>query len=133
MNDRKTICNKCHHEFFSKPTLNEIVYPKCQSTEITIYIAIQDKIKVRDQIRGKAKDDNFPGKRKIRREFIVGSETRACDGKWVHKERIIDKENNRYKETVIDEETGEIIHESDEPLEKHQGHGSAKFTKEEKI
>jgi hypothetical protein len=132
MNDRKTICNKCQHEFFSKPTLNKIVCPKCQSTEITIYITVHDEMKARDQIRGKAKDDNFTGKRKIRREFISGSETRACDGKWVHKERIIDKENNLYNEVVRDEETGEIIHECAEPLEKHQGHGSAKCTNEKK-
>jgi hypothetical protein len=129
MNKRKIICNNCQHEFFSIPTLNELVCPKCQSTQITIYITIEDKIKVRDQVRGKAKDDKFSGKRKIRGEFIVGSETRGSDGKWVHKERIIDKENNRYKEVVIDEETGEIIHECDEPLKKHQGHGTAKFTK----
>jgi len=131
MNDRKTICNKCQHEFYSKPTLNEIVCPECQSTESTIYIEVHDEIKLRDQLRGKLKDDNFSGKRKIRGEFVVGSETRASDGKWVKKERFIDKDNNRYKEKVIDEETGEIIHECDEPLKKHQGHGSAKFKKKE--
>jgi hypothetical protein len=131
MNDRKTICNKCQHDFFSKPTLDEIICPNCQLTESTIYIEVHDEIKLREQLRGKLKDDNFSGKRKIRGEFVVGSERRESDRKWVHKERFIDRDNNRYKEKVIDEETDEIIHECNESLKKHQGHGSAKFTKKE--
>ena len=41
-------------------------------------------------------------------------------------ERHIDRDNDHYHEKVTDPETGEIIHESDEPLSEHQGHGSAK-------
>lgn len=41
-------------------------------------------------------------------------------------ERIIDPENNIYKEVIKDSKTGEIIRECCEPLDKHQGHGYAK-------
>ena len=33
---------------------------------------------------------------------------------------------NRYKETVRDSDTGELMHHCDEPLDQHQGHGSAR-------
>ncbi len=42
------------------------------------------------------------------------------------KKRIIDRENNWYEEVVVDEETGEVVHENSEPLSDHKGHGSAK-------
>ena len=41
-------------------------------------------------------------------------------------ERCIDKDNNHYKEIVVDPETGEIIHQCEEPLSEHRGHGSDK-------
>jgi hypothetical protein len=44
----------------------------------------------------------------------------------VHREETEDRKNNRYTETVIDPDTGEIIHQADEPLSDHLGHGSAK-------
>jgi hypothetical protein len=47
------------------------------------------------------------------------------------KYRRIDRDNDRYDEVVIDPETGEIVHESHEPLSEHWGHGSAKATRQE--
>ena len=44
----------------------------------------------------------------------------------IQKERLIDRKSDRYKELVKDLETGEVIHETDEPLSQHTGHGSAK-------
>lgn len=40
--------------------------------------------------------------------------------------RRIDRENDRYDEVVADPETGDIIHETHEPLSQHRGHGSAR-------
>jgi hypothetical protein len=42
-------------------------------------------------------------------------------------ERIIDLENNIYKEVIKDSKTGKIIRECCEPLDKHVGHGYAKY------
>ena len=130
INEKEIICDNCGHEFTSKTTLGEINCPKCESPKLSIHIEVHDRVKVRDWLRGKGKDDSFTGKKKLRRDFIVGSEQKASDGKWVYKERLIDKDNNRYKELVVDEETGEVIHECDEPLKNHFGHGSAKFKKD---
>jgi hypothetical protein len=48
-------------------------------------------------------------------------------------ERIIDPENNIYKEVIRDSKTGEIIRECCEPLDKHTGHGYAKQKGDTKI
>lgn len=45
---------------------------------------------------------------------------------WVRRTMRIDRENNHYSETVVDPITNEVIHKCEEPLSKHQGHGSAK-------
>lgn len=49
----------------------------------------------------------------------------------VQKLRVIDKTviPYKYKEQLIDIETGEIIKDVEEPLVQHPGHGSAKFKK----
>jgi hypothetical protein len=47
-------------------------------------------------------------------------------GRWMRKVMRLDRRNNRYQDRVTDPETGEIVHEEDELLTDHQGHGSAK-------
>lgn len=49
-------------------------------------------------------------------------------GKWIFKERRIDKDASPawYLESIIDNETGEEIHRDEGPLDGHTGHGSAK-------
>lgn len=46
--------------------------------------------------------------------------------KWVRRAMRIDRENNRYSETVVDPSRQEIIHKCEEPFSDHRGHGSAK-------
>jgi len=48
------------------------------------------------------------------------------DGIWHHLVRLIDRENDRYVETVKIPSTGEIIRHVDEKLSDHIGHGSDK-------
>lgn len=45
------------------------------------------------------------------------------------KERLIDRDNDLYKEIVIDPVTGDVVHKCEEPLSKHFGHGSDKTKK----
>lgn len=46
--------------------------------------------------------------------------------RFVEKIRILDRDNNRYVEKVVDPETGEVLRDVEEPLSEHQGRGSAK-------
>jgi hypothetical protein len=41
-------------------------------------------------------------------------------------QRVIDRLANWYHERVTDPTTGAVVHECDEPLTQHRGHGSAK-------
>jgi hypothetical protein len=47
-------------------------------------------------------------------------------GKVVHHERVIDRESDRYFERVTVYETGEVLHENEEPLSAHTDHGYAR-------
>lgn len=70
-----------------------------------------------------------PRKRGKHRQEIVRGQEYSHTGQLVHKVRIIDRENNKYKELVSDADTGEIIRDVEQPLTDHTEHGSAKFTK----
>ena len=63
-------------------------------------------------------------------EVLKGNEFNS-DGHMMRIERIIDRQNDRYTETVIDEDTGETVRQIDEPLSQHMGRGSAKSKKKE--
>jgi hypothetical protein len=90
-------------------------------------------VSVHDSVKVKAKDPSLPSKQNPRVEVFAGSDLRKSDGRWMNKERVIDKDRDYYKETVSDPETGKVVHHSEEPLSSHFGHGSAKFKKSDDI
>jgi hypothetical protein len=96
---------------------------KCGSNRKEVLLNITETIELHDQIKGNVKEK---GIKKPRKEFIYGDDLQKTENKWRDKTRIIDRENDHYYEKVINKETGEIIHECDEPLSDHWGHGSAK-------
>ncbi len=91
-----------------------------------IKITIEDKLEIHDNVKGKVKEK---GQKKPIYEFKVGDSYHHKTGKWNHRRMEIDRKNDKYREVVIDKETGEIIHSCEEPLSQHKGHGSAKFKK----
>ena len=129
MKEEDVICLKCRHEFTSSSKIKNISCPQCNSSDLSMHLKLFDNIDVKDCIRGKIKNDNFPSKKKLRVDFIEGSEENKSNRKWMCKKRIIDKKNNNYEETVIDQETGEIVHQCKESLPDHINHGSAKNKK----
>lgn len=69
------------------------------------------------------------GKGKPTVEQIAGNVPRRSTGGWAFQFRRIDRLRNWYSELVRDKETGQIIHQCAEPLNRHQGHGSARKKK----
>ena len=67
-----------------------------------------------------------PAKKHFVVDEKVGTDWSYEFKKFVEFHRIIDKENDRYYERIVDPDTGDVIREVDEPLSTHQGHGSAK-------
>ncbi len=62
-------------------------------------------------------------------EQTVRDELDRNSGKWTKRTIFIDRERDLYHEVVRDPETGQIVHECQEPLSEHRGHGAAKRPK----
>ena len=121
-------CSKCGNVFSPEvaSSKEEIACPRCGATEKDIAVFNQDHVPLHDRTRGKVKDQTMSGKDNPRVDFIAGDDLRRKDNKWMKKSRTIDKDNDLYKETVIDPETNEVVHHCEESLSVHQGHGSEK-------
>jgi hypothetical protein len=83
-------------------------------------------IEVHESLKGKIKDPTKTRRRKVRVEFRTGDDFHRKTGQWNKVDRDIDRENDRYREVVVDGKTGKVIRAVDEPLSAHRGRGSAK-------
>jgi hypothetical protein len=59
-------------------------------------------------------------------EEVGGDDLHRKTGLWSRLLRIIDRQNNRYKEEITNAETGEVLRSVDEPLSDHKDRGSAR-------
>lgn len=100
--------------------------PVCGSKNRTRKILITDRIGFNESIRGKVKSKE--SKRPIE-EFKIGDDYNRDRKKYVDRTMIIDRKNDKYIESIKDKETGETIHECNESLKEHYGHGNAKKEK----
>lgn len=76
-------------------------------------------------MRSQKKVPSFPRGKKIRVDQFDGWEVRKALGDMVRKLRRIDKDADTYQERVTDRD-GNVIHDCQERLSEHRGHGSAK-------
>jgi hypothetical protein len=96
---------------------------KCGSTKRSYHASVSESIVARDGIGVKAK--RAGEKKPYIEDMAVPDYSRSLE-KIVHRERVIDRDNDRYFEKITDYETGEVVHHCDELLSQHQGHGDAK-------
>lgn len=96
----------------------------CDSTRRIFYEHVQDVLSLSQQFGLKVKR---PGIRRPIHEQVSGTEPTRSSGRLSDKVRVIDRLNDRYFERITDLETGQIIHERDEPLSHHFGRGTARF------
>ena len=82
---------------------------------------VHETIAVRDGVGYKAK---HAGERKPFREAFDYPATQRSTGAPTRHERVIDRDNDRYFERVVEEGPGRVLHETDHPLSEHKGHGS---------
>lgn len=127
---RSMECSDCGERLdeHAHGTSESVPCPNCRSVRKTISLCFVDdaQLDLKDSLRGKIKDSTKPSKKKLRQDFFVGDDMHQKSGKWYKKERYLNKDENTYKEVVTDPETGKIVHCCEEPLDQHQGHGSAK-------
>ena len=98
----------------------------CGSLARAFSVSIRESVTIRKKLRMRQKRHGY--KRPIF-ESVSGDDLHYKSGRWTKLTRSIDRENNHYREIVIDPETGEIIHSCDEPLTDHWNHGNAKRKK----
>jgi hypothetical protein len=98
--------------------------PTCGATTGRhFYVTASDAIEVHEFVQSKGKRS---GEKKPYIETQDGAQLRVSEGDYVEKSRRIDRDNDRYVETVIDRATGQVIHSTEERLSEHWGRGDAK-------
>ena len=109
-------CGKCKavlNEAPNMPIESRIPCPSCGSMT-RLYGQINDgSLQFHSELKYKA----------------VGDTLHRILGRWMRLERVIDRENDAYKEIVTDPKTGYEIHKNEEPLSKHLGHGDDRKNK----
>jgi len=113
------ICSDCGYSL----ELTSGKCPQCGSELITTVFKITEYLSFVEAIGGKIISE---GRKKPAKEFMYGADYSEKEHRFMRKERVIDRENNFYHEKVTDPTSGTVIHECDEPLTRHFGHGSAK-------
>lgn len=96
--------------------------PSCGSTVRHCAVVLSDTLRLHAAIGTKHRNLS----NKVLAETLSGDDLHRKSAKWMRKERIIDHANDRYKEVVIDPESGEIVHHQDHHLTEHRGHGDDK-------
>ncbi len=124
-------CNTCGSlldELPNIPLEERLPCPSCGSKSRLYEKELNAEVKVRSSLKLKARHGQ-PGEVKPFLELQTGDSLFKETGEWNKREKIEDRENDRYVEHIVDPRTGEILHHCEESLRDHQGHGSAKRKK----
>lgn len=120
-------CAKCKAELPDDlPRQPPTPCPVCGSIARAHFVDMADGVGMHDGHRVKSKRPSLSSDKKLRFDTYSGVEHSHRYGRLVRVHRTVDKDNDSYSEKVIDMQTGEILHECDEPLSHHINHGSAK-------
>jgi hypothetical protein len=119
-------CAKCStviNDAPDVPVADRTLCPTCGSTARLFEVEIRETSVLRDSRGMKARHG---GAGRPFFEAKEGANLHRKSGRWMQRDLVIDRDNDRYLERVVDPETGAVIHECEEPLSQHQRHGTAK-------
>ncbi len=122
-------CASCGSELNEKENLPEdkrTACPRCGSLGRAFVRVQTDTLEIEDRHRMKLKGGKRTASGKPGRELTQGHDFHRKSSVWNYLYRLIDRTNNWYHEKITDPKTGKTVHECQEPLNKHQGRGSAK-------
>lgn len=97
----------------------------CGATARVLVRVVSDEVRVLDGYAFKQLCPSNTGKRKVAAEGFSRHEP-SRRAALVHHERVIDRRNDKYREVVVDADTGVVLHRDEGRLSEHRGHGSAK-------
>ena len=118
-------CGASLVEAVNLPAEQRKACPSCGSMARHFNVNVSDTLQFHESLGMKHK--NAEGRTLA--ESVGGDDLHRKTGEWMRKERVIDHANDHYKEVVTDPETGEVVHQCEEPLSSHVGHGSDKKPK----
>jgi hypothetical protein len=120
-------CGKQLDESPNTPVHDRIPCPNCDSKTRKFGVVINAVAEVSSRMRAKARSGEAgkPGGKPWLTTMSEPSWSHARR-KWMHREKTENRRDDRYTEVVWDPDTGEIVHQCDEPLSEHRGHGSAR-------
>lgn len=98
--------------------------PDCGSSGRALSVSVSESVTLRD---GLGFVQRRPGFKKPIAEGFVKPTVSMSTGRAVEHSRMIDRGADRYFERVTECESGHVVHQTDERLTDHRGHGSAKF------
>ena len=119
-------CGKCLAVLDDAPNIpveQRTPCPNCGSTARVFEVEIIATAIARESFGMKAR--HGAGGRPFYESKSGANLHRATD-RWMQRDLVVDRESDRYIERVVDPDTGKIVHVCEEPLSKHQGHGTAK-------
>jgi hypothetical protein len=91
----------------------------------TYNVSATDTLSISSKVLLKLRRRSGPGKKGIRFELIEGDDLTHATGLWATKRQVIDKDNDRYQKRVVEQGSGKVLRDVDEPLSAHRGYGSA--------
>lgn len=100
--------------------------PACGSISRSFGVELHGTVETHSSLSAKAKHAGATGKHKWFIEAFSGADWSHQLLRFVRKQRTIDRDNDRYVERVVDPLTDEVLHDVEEPLSEHWGHGSAR-------
>ena len=121
-----TSCSACGaaiDEPATTPVAERKPCPSCGSVVRNFNAHVHDSMPLREKLGLKHKR---PGHKRPIYESVSGEDFHRDTGKWNEITREIDRENDRYREGIVNPQTGEIIRQVDEPLTNHRSRGYAK-------
>jgi len=130
IDSKKVACGDCGlqlEEDCGQLSENRLPCPACGSMRRVFQVTIRATVTFKKKLGIKGR---HAGGGKPFIEQGHGDDLHRGTGKWMKKSRIINRENGLYKELVTDPETGDVVHECEEPLSQHVGHGDAGGKKE---
>lgn len=116
-------CGVILEESLSIPVHDRKPCFSCGGVDRVYKITLGDTVILRRSLSIKAR---HAGRGKPFLEQKVGDSFSYRFQKWFRRTIRVDRDGDRYSESVMDSKTNEIIHKCEEPLSVHRDHGSAK-------
>ncbi len=129
MTTTTTYCGNCKTILSEAPNIPvelHVPCPSCGSTGRLFGVMSDGSVQIHSELKYKAKRG---GKDKAFIQGVIGDSLFRKMGRWMRLERVIDRQNDTYKEVVTDTKTGEEVHRNEEPLSQHIGHGDDRKNK----